>query len=376
MAESLTVNCAPYDKAIEEDETDERSTDERPIRINEHTSLIENVSPTSEAAHLLDDISDRIRVETTWRHLLIGPVVLLYFFSMISGFFVLMIYTKHYWKDKEYKNANLSESITVSPCNDNVSSLVSDTDTKATSKSSEWIMFYSLAAGVPAVISNFIVGAYMDTFGRKMILTVSIVGTGLRLLIQGIVIFFKADIGFFLIACVVEGCTGQHATCFAGALAYMADITRPGKSRAIGLAVIEGIVQIAIALASFSTGYMIEGFGFKTTMYIDAGLLIIALIIATCILPETCKKDANRSDKLFVKNLKVVCQFFTRNDEKNSRWKYQVTLAALALTNMSILSRFPTETLYQLTHPFCWSPTKSGVYFAIRTVCMTVIGEC
>lgn len=379
MAESLTykdeeINCAPYDKANREDETDERPTNETPTRINEHTPLIMSASSTPEAAHILEDVSDRIKIDTTWRHILIGPVVWLHFFSMISGFFVLMIYTKQYWNDIEYKAANLSVSTTVSPCDDNVSSLVSDTDTKATSKSSEWIMYYSLAAGVPAVISNLIVGAYMDYFGRKMILTVSILGNGLRLLVQGIVIFFKADIGYFLIACVVEGFTGQHATCFAGALAFMADITRPGKSRALGLAVIEACVQTAIAFASFSTGYLIEGFGFMTTMYIDAGLLTIALLTTTCILPETCKKDANRAEKSLVKNLKVVCQFFTRNDEKNSRWKYQVTIIALALTNMSILSRFPIETLYQLTHPFCWTPAKSGVYFSVRNVCKAVIG--
>lgn len=318
-----TNNCSPIDTEIKEQKTGESTTP----GIDEHTPLIVNATSTSEAhqTHLLDDRSGNIRIVTTWRHLLIGPVVWLYFFSMISAFFVLMIYTNKYWKDIEYQKANLSQPNTVSPCDNNVSSLVSNTDTKSTSKSSKWIMYYSLAAGVPAVIANFVVGAYMDTFGRKMILIISTVGTGLRLFIQGIVIYLKANVAFFLIACVVEGCTGQHGTCFAGALAYAADITRPGKSRALGLAIIEGIVDTAIAFASFATGYMVDGFGFKTTMFIDAGLLILALLIASCILPETIKKNANRKDKSFVQVLKVVCQFFTKNDEKNSRWKYQVT---------------------------------------------------
>ena len=375
MAESSTltdgaVNSAPNDKVVTEDDTNEGAT-----KTDERSPLIKGTSsPSGMPAWLYHDVSVRWRVDITWQHILIGPIVWMYFFGMISGFFVLMIYTKQCWKDIEYENANLSTYTTVSPC-DNVSSRVSDADTKATSKSSEWIMYYSLIAGVPAVISNFIVGAYLDTFGRRRILTVSIVGTALRLVIQGIVIFCRADIGFFLIACFVEGCTGQHATCFAGALAYMADMTLPGKSRAIGLAVIEGCVQTAIALASFTTGYMVESWGFKTAMIVDVFFLSLALIAAVFLLPETRQNSENPDDKTFVKQLKLVCQFFTKNDETNSRWKYQVTIAALALTNMSVLSRFPTETLYQLTQPFCWSPAKSGVYFAIRTVCMTIIGE-
>lgn len=367
MAENLSSD----EKIIDILHKDAQLTDHGP---DEDRTHVVNSRSSSETDQLLDDGNSNIRVSKTWRHLLIGPVVYLYFFGMVSAFFVLVEYTNKYWRDEEYKLANLSQPGIYSPCDLNVSDRVSRTEVKATSKSSEWIIYYTLAAGIPAVFSNFILGAYMDSLGRKRILVTSIIGTSLRLVIQGLVIYFSADLMFFLIACLVEGCTGQHATCFAVALAYTADITHSGKSRAIGMAVIEGVVGIAIASASLATGYMVEQLGFQVAVLIDIGVLGGAFVTTIFFLPETFKDQTNRKTSWW-QLLKMVCQFFIRNDEKNSRWKYQVVIISLVLTNIALLSRTATETLYQLAQPFCWTPRKIGIYVAVRTICMMLIGK-
>ena len=368
---SIEIEIDGPNKTVSEiDETDKNLDD------NENTPLIRDTEKsTSEVEHPIYGKIEHHRVETTWRHGLIGPVICLYFFGTISSYYVLVEYTNEYWKEEEYSKVNLSLSNTSSPCENNVSKLVSDTENRATSKASEWIMYYSIAAGVPGVLANLILGSYTDAFGRKFLLTIGISGTFLRLGITAVVIYLEADLVYLLIACVVEGFSGQHATCLAVALAYAADITLPGKKRIMGIVIIEVLIGISLSSASFATGYMVEGLGYKTPMFINAGLLALALLITITILPETFSKKLRRKNKSVIKVLKVVFQFFTHNDEKNNRWKYQIVLLCHALTNMSFLARIPTETLYQLALPFCWSPTKVGVYAAVRTVFMMFIGK-
>ena len=342
---------------------------------NENTPLIKDAEKsTSEVDHPIYGKTKHHRVEKTWRHVLIGPVVCLYFFGTISSYYVLIEYTNNYWKEKEYSKVNLSRSTHLSACATNVSKLITDTENSATSKASEWIVYYSVAAGVPGVLANLILGSYTDAFGRKFLLTIGTAGTFLRLGITAVVIFLEADLVYLLIACVVEGLTGQHATCLAVALSYIADITLPGKARIMGIIIIEALIGVSLSGASFAAGFMVESLGYETPMFINAGLLALALLITLTLLPETFSEKMRRKNKSVIQVLKVVFQFFTHNDEKNNRWKYQIVLLCHLLTNMSFLARIPTETLYQLALPFCWSPTKVGVYAAVRTVGMMVIG--
>ena len=343
---------------------------------NENTPLIKEVEKsTSEVEHPIYGKTKHHRVTKTWRHNLIGPVVCLYFFGTISSYYVLIEYTNKYWKEEEYSKVNLSLSVHTSACDTNVSQLISDTENSATSKASEWVVYYSIAAGVPSVFANLILGSYTDAFGRKFLLTIGIAGTFLRLGITAVVIFLEADLVYLLIACVVEGLTGQHAACLAVSLSYISDITIPGKARIMGMIIIEVIIGISLSTASFSSGFMVESLGYEWPMFINAGLLALALVITLTLLPETFNEKLRRKDKSAIQVLKVVFQFFTQNDEKNNRWKYQIILLCHALTNMSYLARIPTETLYQLALPFCWSPTKVGVYAAVRTVGMMFIGR-
>ena len=370
--------------------TTKRETDDRRAKVNgteksrldvadddDTTPLLcDKEKPSSELIeHPIYGKTEHHRVERTWRHGLIGPVVCLYFFGTISSFYVLIEYTNEYWKKEEYHKANLSLTNTTSPCDTNVSSLVSDTHKRATAKASEYVVYYSIAAGVPGVLANLILGSYTDAFGRKFLLTIGILGTFLRLAISSVVIYLEADLSYLLIACIVEGFSGQHATCLAVSLAYAADITRPGKTRIMGIVIIEVLIGVSLSSSSFATGYMVTSLGYETPMFINAGLLALAGIITVCVLPETLNKELRRKDRTVISVLKTVFKFFTHNDEKNSRWKYQILILTHALTNMSFLARIPTETLYQLALPFCWSPTRVGVYAAIRTVCMMFIGK-
>ena len=314
-------------------------------------------------------------IETTWLHWFIGPIVFAYMFAMLCSYYALVEYTNQYFMKSEYKKANLSlDNTTDAFCEVDKDNIVYKTEVKATAIASTWNVYYAVASGVPAVISNMVLGSYTDAFGRKFLLAIGIIGTCLRLSIAAVTIYLEADMIYLLVACFVEGCTGQYATTLQVSLAYIADITKPGRARILGIIFIEFVIGVGLSAASLAEGYMVEWKGYMFTFATMAAVLILTLIMMICFLPETLSKEHRHRNKSCIGLLKISLSFFVDNDSENRRWKYQLVLLIHALCNLSFLSRLPTETLYQLASPFCWSPTKIGIYAAIRTLVIMFVG--
>lgn len=316
-----------------------------------------------------------LEIKTTWLHWLIGPIVFAYMFAMLCSYYALVEYTNQYFMKSEYKKANLSLSNTTDTfCEVDKDNIVYQTESKATSEASTWNVYYAVASGVPAIISNMILGSYTDAFGRKFLLAIGIIGTCLRLIIAAVTIYLEADLIYLLIACFVEGCTGQYATTLQVSLAYIADITKPGRARILGIIFIEFVIGVGLSAASLAEGFLVEWKGYMFTFASMAAVLVLTLLFMKFVLPETLTKEHRHRDKTCVGLLKISVSFFVDNDSENRRWKYQLVLLIHALCNMSFLSRLPTETLYQLASPFCWSPTKIGIYAGIRTLVIMFVG--
>ena len=352
-------------------------------RDNEETCLIQDSKSDSgleTSGSKKDKLPDKpYQIVRTWRHWTITVIVTLYFFGNLASSFALIEFTKEYVKEEEYRMANLSLSNTSSPCDSDVPKIVTDTEERVTSRASEWSMYYSLASGIPAIISSFVFGAYTDTFGRKFLLTICLSGTFLRLLISGIVIYFDAHLIYLLIANFVEGCSGIHASCIIVSLAYAADITSPGDARMTSMILVEFVIGISLTIGSFCSGYMVDALGYDTSIFINAGFIALAILLTFTILPETLRPEFRQKDRSFANVLKTVVRFFVEKggteDGFSNRWKYQIVIVCLCLTNISFLGQMSVQTLYVLAEPFCLSPTEVGVYSSVRSLSMMFIGR-
>ena len=125
---------------------------------------------------------------TTWRRFLIGPVLFTYMAGYIMSYYIITEYTNSHELKKVFQDANLTEPKSANgTCNFNSDSLEYKTERKATESASDWIVYYSLAQGIPAVASNIILGSYTDALGRKFLLGVGILGTTVRMCISVVV---------------------------------------------------------------------------------------------------------------------------------------------------------------------------------------------
>ena len=344
---------------------------ERELEVSEREPLI----PKYESS---DDIGYRtykkLDIKTSWRHFLIGPVMFVYIFAMICSYYALIEYTKEYFMKIEYDKANLTTDSSYDRCHADEDDIVYKAQTKATSTASRFNLYYAVAAGVPSMIANMVLGSYTDALGRKFLIAIGITGTCIRLGIAAIIISFEADINYLLIAGFIEGCTGQYATALQASFAYTADITKPGKGRILGIVLIEFCLGIGMSSASFVEGYLVEWQGYMVTFSAMAIILVVTFLFLIFLLPETLTKTHRRRDKSCLGLLKISFTPFLKNDSENKRWKYQLVVVMHVLVSISYHSRIPTETLYQLAPPFCWSITKVGVYAAIRTLAYMFIG--
>lgn len=305
---------------------------------------------------------------TSWRRFLIGPLLSVYMFGYMMSYYTITEYTNKTWHDKKFKEANITvSSSAVSLCITNVSSAEFEVENEATSMASQYMVYYSLSQGIPAVISNLVLGSYTDALGRKFLIGVGISGTTLRLIVSVIIIYFKFDLLFFIGACLIEGCTGQYATFLQVSLAYAGDITKPGKQRTNGMAYIMFMLGTSLTLASFAAGYLIQNYNFYVPLVVAAILLMISFLIMLFCLPESFPPEKRKTHKSFREVVGHSFSFFISKDIGNNRWKYQFLLLAHGFCDFSFLGRIGTETIYQMSQPFCWSAEKVQLYFVFNS---------
>ena len=312
---------------------------------------------------------------TSWRRFLIGPVLFTYMAGYIMSYYIITEYTNSYQLKQFFHDANLTyQKTSDSVCNASSDSLEYQTETRATESAANWIVYYSLAQGIPAIISSTVLGSYTDALGRRFLLSVGILGTTVRMCISVVIIRYDLGLIYFIIACIVEGCTGQFSTVLQTCLAYMADITKPGEQRVYGIIYIEFFLGFSLTSASFVTGILIRNFGYFVPVSVAAGLLLLSLLIVLILLPESFPASRRHRDKSLCTIIQNSFSFFVHNDSQNNRWKYQIIAVGHFLTGISFLGRISTETLYQLSSPFCWTADRVGYYGAIRTGIQVTLG--
>lgn len=342
----------------------------------EKTSIVNNdLSEFVNTAASEVIVKEKEPTVVSWRRYLIGPVLAVYMFGYMMSYYTIVEYTNKTWLDKKLKDANITLNNSASSrCEANKSSPEFITEQDATSTASTYVVYYSLAQGIPAVVSNLILGSYTDAFGRKFLLGVGISGTTIRLILSMFIIYFKMDLLYFIGACVIEGCTGQYATMLQVCLAYTGDTTKPGKKRAIGMAYIMLMLGTSFSLASLCAGYLIQIFNFYVPFAVAAILLIFSFIAMVIFLPESLPVERRIKNKKLSSVLYNSVSFFISKDTQNNRWKYQLLLAAHGFCDFSFLGRVGTETIYQMSEPFCWSAEQVGWYGAVRTFGMMIFG--
>lgn len=322
-----------------------------------------------------DKKSSEERMKLTWRHFLLFPALFGVMFSVVIVSFVQTEWTQHELR-KEYFPNKTSE---LSGCGESSSNNSSDEQNEKHNTvqrlAAQWQMIFTLGEFIPAGITQTILPTYTDTFGRKFLMILSTAGVTVRVIGMCLTIYFEASFWFLFIACILVGLAGSAFSLLSAAFAMVSDVTPGHKYRTIGIVVTEATAMTAVVISSFFSGYLSEtiGLGYFYTLVITVCIMTVSLLL-TFITPETLAKEKRIKPKPFIQTLKRMTDFYLSSTFKGKRAMYILLLAGFGFAIINGINRGNLETLYLLGQPFCWGPSKIGVFSTVRNAAQTFVG--
>jgi MFS family permease len=202
-------------------------------------------------------------------------------------------------------------------------------------------------------ISNPILGALSDRYGRRPVLLLCLCGTMFAYVILG----FADSLTMIFVAIILDGITGGN---LATAQAYIADITEPNQ-RARGL----GLVGVAIGLGLMMGpvfGGLLSYFDLRLPAFTAALIALSNITFGYFVLKESLPPEKRAARRAFSFNpLKQLVDSFRLINIR----ALLVVLFTLNLAFSGLQTNFP---LYAHAR-FNWDATRVGFFFAFVGVC-------
>lgn len=250
-----------------------------------------------------------------------------------------------------------------------------------------------LAASLPALLTNVLLGAYSDYIGRRLLFSVSLTGYLFQFSVPALVAFLHLRLDWLLVGHVLSGVCGSFYAFLLAVNVYNADNTPPDSTRTLGMAVLGTGGSLASIAGALGGGFMIEYGGYAYPFLVAALLAGLALIVHAVCLAETRPHQAGVQCPSPSQAVKDVFGFYVLKSASSEpaqcdvlsrggvldpliphqqpvagdrRLEYCLGLLVFFLVLMPLLGSGGIDTLYVLNRPFCWSPSKIGVYNTVR----------
>ena len=131
-----------------------------------------------------------------------------------------------------------------------------------------------------------ILGSLSDRFGRRRIILISLLGSGLDYLLLA----FAPNLAWFFLGRIVSGITGANIT---AATAYIADVSPPEK-RAANFGMIGAAFGLGFIIGPV-VGGLLGDFGLRVPFMVAGGLTLLNWFYGLLVLPESLAPENRRS---------------------------------------------------------------------------------
>ncbi|XP_045190794.2 solute carrier family 46 member 3-like [Mercenaria mercenaria] len=315
--------------------------------------------------------TDEKRRSIKWKHITILPAM---FFTFVGGGifgFIINEWTQNKIQNERFPNMTTKNNFEA--CNNTNHSDPVYINYKAVQQdSSIWLLYYSIAQHIPMFLVNIVLTGYTDTYGRKFLFVLATFGACAKYCVITVVIHFNASLWYATAMQAFDGFLGSSFALFAVSFSFVADITHKDNHRVLGVVIIDALLISTGIFSSLLSGYFIETlkYGFFNTAVISSSICLLGFFLIILFLPETLDKSKRQPPKSLFGTMKNMIQFYVSEDFKGKRLIYLLLLASLFFA----VSRTHIEILYFLGQPFCWGPSKIGVFTMTRLALLGVIG--
>lgn len=170
---------------------------------------------------------------------------------------------------------------------------------------SKFTLYCNLAAGLLSAVVSPKLGALSDRYGRKLMLSVTILGTILCETVIIVVVKYPDtfSVNWILLGYALDGLGGSFIAAMALSYAYASDCTAPDK-RNVAFGYYHGSLFCGIAMGPILAGYFVKATGqLLSIFYIAVGAHGLFLLFLLLIVPESLSKKRQlraRDDSDFV----------------------------------------------------------------------------
>ncbi|KAH3862092.1 solute carrier family 46 member 3-like [Dreissena polymorpha] len=288
--------------------------------------------------------------------------------------YVLYERTQAKMREQYFPNSSLDTNF--SACdNINKTSLKYQQHKQVQQQSANWLIFYNLGETVPMVFMNIVITAYTDSFGRKFLILLTTFGTFFKAGMLSLIVTFDWAPVWVVMSYIVYGFTGGMFGLLSAVFAFIADITYTDDHRIIGIVVTECVLMSTSMVAPYLSGYFVEtlSLGFSKTSFICVGMCFFSFSVLL-LLPESLAKHNRQKAQSIIQNIKRVTDFYVSKEMKGQRTRYILLMLSFWFATVAGMCRTSIETLYFLGQPFCWGPSKIGLFMTAVNAAKSVIG--
>ena len=312
--------------------------------------------------------------DNDWRKLAVLCVISYFYWQTLAMMsFIQNEWIQHTMKEKYLPDSEFTKNI--SACNNpNHSSVEYQMYTKVQQESAQWNVYINIALHVTAFIANLILPCYTDTYGRRFLFILTVIGYFVKTMVVCIVIYTDQSIVYVVIANGLEGMSGGSFSFLSVSFSYVADTFKDSKKRVYAVVISEAMIMFPVMISGLVSGLFVDNLGYSVPSLVCTGMSLSSVTFAILLLPETLKPELKRRPISIIEALKRPFEFYTSPSFRGKRVQYALMLMAFGFAITSTFNRSSIETLYLLGMPFCWTPTLIGYFSLARNAGQLVIG--
>ena len=228
-----------------------------------------------------------------------------------------------------------------------------------------WLLYINLASLLMAMPSTILLGIWSEIDGRKVVLTVSLLGTVLRVALFIIILQFQESVYFFVIASLITSTLGYNTSLMASSMSIIADVTSGGQ-RTLRIVFLDGAKGFGIGLAYFISGFCFERDWFQHFLWLVLAVSIFNITYVAFFLEESTL--TNEAAPICSCNYFVgIYRVFNFEPGNGRRWRLLTFATALFIGGITTAGTNNLLILYAQTS-LCFTLVWTGYLYGALTL--------